>query len=84
MEILCGRRRSRLLPFLIIMHRLAHIKESILSTSEREYAALILIKQVIPCIMHMENQVGEKLITVLIGIRAPQYQNERIISSLEG
>jgi hypothetical protein len=32
--------------------------------------AMILILQAIPCIMHLENRVGEKLITVLLAMGA--------------
>ena len=41
---------------------------------EGKAAALILISQVIPCIMHLENRVGEKLITVLLSLEAQLYQ----------
>lgn len=37
-------------------------------------AALMLISQAIPCIMHLENRVGEKLITVLIARAAEKFQ----------
>jgi phage tail tape-measure protein len=33
-------------------------------------AALMLIEQAIPCVMHLENRVGEKLITVLLAMGA--------------
>jgi hypothetical protein len=41
---------------------LSLIKESIPHTSEGKDAGLIFIKQAIPCMMHKENRVGEKLI----------------------
>jgi len=48
--------------------------QSIARGEERKNAAQILISQVIPCIMHLENRVGEKLITVLLSIGAELYQ----------
>ena len=42
--------------------QLSLIKESIPHTSEGKDAGLIFIKQAIPCMMHKENRVGEKLI----------------------
>ena len=35
---------------------------------------LLLIMQAIPCIMHLENRVGEKLITVLLSLGAELFQ----------
>ena len=34
----------------------------------------MLISQAIPCIMHLENRVGEKLITVLLAMAADRFQ----------
>ena len=34
----------------------------------------MLIKQAIPCIMHMENRIGEKIITMLLAIGAKRFQ----------
>jgi hypothetical protein len=48
-------RRSRLRSHLLIEQRLARLREAILRTQEGKEAALILIKQVVPCIMHTEN-----------------------------
>jgi hypothetical protein len=41
---------------------------------EGKEAALMLISQAIPCIMHLENRVGEKLITVLLAMVADKYR----------
>jgi hypothetical protein len=41
-----------------------------LHEQEGKNVALILIKQVVPCIMHTENHLGEKIITVLVSIGA--------------
>jgi hypothetical protein len=51
---------------------------------EGKESALTLIKQVIICIMHMENCIGEKLITVLLSVGASKYQEERSVVTLEG
>lgn len=59
------------------------LKEAIERTQEGKEAALVLIKQVVPCIMHTENQGGEKIRTVLLSIGAAGYQSERISDSLE-
>jgi hypothetical protein len=39
-------------------------------TNEGKEAVLILIKQIVPCIMHTKNRVGQKIITVVISIGA--------------
>jgi hypothetical protein len=57
-------RRNRLLPYLMLEQKLALIKGAISGTREGKDSALILIKQAISCIMHMENRVVEKLITI--------------------
>jgi hypothetical protein len=54
-----------------------------LHEQEGKNVALILIKQVVPCIMHTENHVGEKIITVLVSIGAAKLQSERQSASLE-
>jgi hypothetical protein len=54
--------------------RLSIIKEVISRSREDKEAALILIKQVIPCIMHLENCGGEKIITIILSIGAERYQ----------
>jgi hypothetical protein len=46
-------------------------------TQEGKEAALLLIKQIVPCIMHGENRVGEKIITLLLAIGAIGYQRVR-------
>ena len=45
-------------------------------------AALMLIEQAIPCVMHLENRVGEKLITVLLAMGAKRFQRQRRVKSL--
>jgi hypothetical protein len=72
------------MPHLLWEHRLTRILESIDRSQEGKYAALILIKQAIICIMHLENRVGEKLITVLLSIGAAKHQRARSAASLEG
>jgi hypothetical protein len=75
--------RSRLRAHLLIEEHLQRLKEVIERTQEGKEAALVLIKQVVPCIMHTENQGGEKIRTVLLSIGAAGYQSERISDSLE-
>jgi hypothetical protein len=58
-------------------------QEAIDQTQEGKEVALILIKQVVPCIMHTENWVEEKIITILILIGAAEFQSERQSESLE-
>jgi hypothetical protein len=57
----------------MIEARLDKIKEAIQCTQEGKEAALILIKQTVPCIMHTENRVGEKVITVVFVIGATKF-----------
>ncbi|MFN9983176.1 MAG: hypothetical protein ACK53Y_24830, partial [bacterium] len=58
------------------------IREAILRTEEGKEAALMLIKQAIVCIMHLEDRVGEKLITILLSIGANKFQRENATESL--
>jgi len=58
------------------------IQEAIQRTNKGKEAALILIKQTVPCIMHMENRVGERIITVAISIGATRFQLDQRISGL--
>jgi hypothetical protein len=76
-------RRCRLRTHLMIEQRLQRIRDAIDRTQEGKDAALILIKQVVPCIMHTKNHVGEKIITVLMSIGAAAFQSERRSESLE-
>ncbi len=46
-------------------------------------AALLLIKQAIPCIMHLENRVGGKILTTLLSIGANLYQQRRAASNID-
>ncbi len=52
-------------------------------SEEGRSAALILIMQAIPCIMHFENRVGEKILTMLLAIRAELFQQRRVGASLK-
>jgi hypothetical protein len=58
-------RRLWLLPFLLISR-----------TNKGKNAALILIKQVVPCTMLTENRIKEKLITMFLSPGAAMLQNE--------
>jgi hypothetical protein len=75
-------RRSRLKQFLMVEEKLQMIVQAISRGQEGKEAAMILIMQAIPCIMHLENRVGEKLITVLLAMGAERFHEERGIRSL--
>jgi hypothetical protein len=45
---------------------------------------MMLIHQAIPCIMHLENRSGEKILTMLLSIGAEIYQRRRAGASLDG
>ncbi len=76
-------RKKRLKQHLMIEERIGRIKEAILHTDEGKEAALILIKQAIPCIMHLENRAGEKIITIVLYIGAIRFQQENRSDNLE-
>ncbi len=67
-------RWQRLKQFLIVEVKLERIQESISRGDEGKETAQMLISQIIPCIMHLENRVGEKLITVLLARASEAYQ----------
>jgi hypothetical protein len=58
------------------------ISQAISRGEEGKEAAMMLISQAIPCIMHLENRVGEKLVTVLLAIAANKYQRHTNTRSL--
>jgi len=68
------------------------IMQAISRGDEGKEAALMLISQAIPCIMHLENSVGEKIITVLLARAAEKYQSRsnartldsRFLESIQG
>ncbi len=66
-------RRNRLLQKLKVEKLLQMITLAVSRGQEGKEAALILIEQALPCIMHMENRVGEKLITVILSMGAERY-----------
>jgi hypothetical protein len=51
------------------------ITQAIAHGQEGKDEALMLICQAIPCIIHLENQVGKKLIMVLLARAAENFQN---------
>ena len=63
-------RHERLWKFLQVEEKLLLIAQAIARGQEGKEAALMLIIQAIPCIMHLENRIGKKLITVLLAIGA--------------
>jgi hypothetical protein len=66
-------RRARLKVLLKAEQRLHLISQAISRGEEGKEAALMLISQAIPCIMHLENRVVEKVITVLLAIAADNF-----------
>ena len=66
-------KRVRLKQLLMLEQRLIAMKEAISRSKKGKDAALMLIKLAIPCIMHLENRVGEKIITFLLSFGADRY-----------
>ncbi len=52
------------------------IAQAISRGEEGREASLMLIMQAIPCIMHLKNRVGGRLITVLLAMGAVQFHQE--------
>jgi hypothetical protein len=75
-------RRERLRAHLKVEQRIKLISDAVARGKEGAEAALILLSQAIPCIMHLENRVGEKLITILLAMGAERFQRTRGIKSL--
>ncbi len=75
-------RRERLKQYLKVEQQLKLISEAVARGKEGAEAALILLSQAIPCIMHLENRIGEKLITVILAMGADRFQRQRGIKSL--
>jgi hypothetical protein len=65
-----------------VEQKLKMIVAAISQSQEGKEAAMILIIQAIPCIIHLENRVGEKLITVLLAMAAERFHQERGVRSL--
>jgi hypothetical protein len=64
-------RQHQLKTLLKVEQKLEMIIQAINRSGEGKEAALMLIShQAIPCIMHLENRVGEKLISVLLAMNA--------------
>lgn len=75
-------RRTRLKDHLKVEQMLKLISQAISRGQEGKEAALMLIEQAIPCIMHLENRVGEKLITILLSLGAEKFQRQRGVKNL--
>jgi hypothetical protein len=58
------------------------ITQAISRGHEGREAALMLICQAIPCIMHLENRVGEKIITILLARAAEKFQQSGNVRTL--
>jgi len=76
-------RRNRLKARLKVEQQLSIISQAVERGVIGKEAALMLIEQAIPCIMHLENRVGEKLITVLLAMGAERFQRQRGTKSLK-
>ncbi len=63
---------------------LAAIEEAVSWTDEGKKTTLMFIKQVILCIMQLENHGREKVITYVIYLGAERYQKERNIATSDG
>ncbi len=74
---------QRLKTHLLVEQKMGRMKEAIMRTEEGKEAALMLIKQAIPCIMHFENRGGEKIGTVLLSIGANKYQQNSRTENLK-
>ena len=74
-ELRLAEKRELLKSFLVNEFMLKKIKESLEHGRKRE-GALFLLLQAIPCILHMENRVGLKILTMLL--------TEGVHNSMEG
>jgi hypothetical protein len=52
--------------------------------NEGKNAALVLVEQAVLCILHMENCIGEKLITMLLLLGAKMCQSQWRATTLDG
>ena len=68
---------------MMVEERLKLILLAVQRSEEGREAALMLIKQAIPCIMHLENRSGEKILTMPLGVGAEIHQKRRPGSSLQ-
>ncbi len=75
-------RRRRLREFLKTEVKIDQIMQAVERGEEGKEAAMILLEQAIPCIMHLENRVGEKILTVLLSLGADLFQRRRRVKSL--
>jgi len=70
-------RREALRNQLVFEEKLHLLKLAVERSEHGKAAALMLIEQAIPCIMHLENRVGEKILTMLLSTGAKLYQERR-------
>jgi hypothetical protein len=66
----------------MVEQQLKLISEAVARGAIGREAALMLIKQAIPCVMHLKNRVGEKLINVLLAMGAERFQRQKAVKSL--
>jgi len=69
--------REALRNQLVFEEKLHLLKLAVERSEHGKAAALMLIEQAIPCIMHLESRVGEKILTMLLSIGAKLYQERR-------
>jgi hypothetical protein len=78
-----GERRERLRKQLLVEERIIFMQLAVQRREMGREAAMMLIQQAIPCIMHLENRSGEKILTMLLSIRAEMYQKRQVGAALK-
>ena len=61
---------------LLVEEQLDLLHRAIDRSAEGKEAALILIKQAVPCIFHLENRSGEKIIQMILSAGAEEYNKK--------
>jgi hypothetical protein len=78
-----GERRERLRKQLLVEERIILMQLAVQRSEMGREAAMMLIQQAIPCIMHLENRSGEKILTMLLSIGAETYQKRQVGAALK-
>ncbi len=73
----------RLKQYLMVEQKLNMIVSAISRSEEGKETVMILILQAIPCVMHLENNVGKKLIMVFLAMGAERFHQEKGVRSLK-
>jgi hypothetical protein len=74
--------RRRLRAFLTVEIQIERTRQAVARGQEGKESALILIMKALPCIMHLENRISEKLITVLLAMGVELFQRHCGVKSL--